>query len=131
MIPSYYVHPSAYVDEPCTIGAGTQIWHLCHVMIGARIGERCILGQNVHVGLGTPMHTVIACVRKAGGTSRKWSQVSCAVSTGQKSSLCHKTPPPRLPQRSDLVCLRRSSVLCRHRASYDLAIAKAITPSAV
>jgi UDP-2-acetamido-3-amino-2,3-dideoxy-glucuronate N-acetyltransferase len=49
MTPPYYVHPSAYVDEPCTIGAGTQIWHFCHVMPGARIGERCILGQNVHV----------------------------------------------------------------------------------
>ena len=45
----YYVHPSAYVDEPCSIGAGTKIWHFCHVMAGARIGERCILGQNVHV----------------------------------------------------------------------------------
>ena len=40
---------SAYIDEPCTIGAGTQSWHVCHVMAGARIGERCILGQNVHV----------------------------------------------------------------------------------
>src|SRR6266853_6641747 len=49
MTPPYYVHPSAYVDEPCTIGAGTTIWHFCHVMAGARIGERCILGQNVHV----------------------------------------------------------------------------------
>jgi UDP-2-acetamido-3-amino-2,3-dideoxy-glucuronate N-acetyltransferase len=45
----YAVHPSAYIDEPCTIGAGTQIWHFCHVMAGAQIGERCILGQNVHV----------------------------------------------------------------------------------
>src|SRR5713101_5743474 len=49
MKPQYYVHPSAYVDEPCTIGAGTKIWHFCHVMSGAHIGERCILGQNVHV----------------------------------------------------------------------------------
>jgi UDP-2-acetamido-3-amino-2,3-dideoxy-glucuronate N-acetyltransferase len=49
MKPPYYVHPSAYVDEPCSIGAGTQIWHFCHVMPGAQIGERCILGQNVHV----------------------------------------------------------------------------------
>ncbi len=44
-----FVHPSAFVDEPCTIGAGTKIWHFCHVMAGARIGERCILGQNVFV----------------------------------------------------------------------------------
>lgn len=49
MKPPYYVHPSAYVDAPCTIGAGTKIWHFCHVMSGAHIGERCILGQNVHV----------------------------------------------------------------------------------
>jgi UDP-2-acetamido-3-amino-2,3-dideoxy-glucuronate N-acetyltransferase len=46
---SYYAHPSAFVDEPCEIGAGTKIWHFCHVMAGARIGERCSLGQNVFV----------------------------------------------------------------------------------
>jgi UDP-2-acetamido-3-amino-2,3-dideoxy-glucuronate N-acetyltransferase len=47
--PDYYLHPSAYVDEPCTIGAGTKIWHFCHVMAGARLGRGCILGQNVFV----------------------------------------------------------------------------------
>jgi UDP-2-acetamido-3-amino-2,3-dideoxy-glucuronate N-acetyltransferase len=46
---NYYVHPSAFVDEPCEIGAGTKIWHFCHVMANARIGERCVLGQNVFV----------------------------------------------------------------------------------
>jgi len=46
---TYYVHPSAYVDDPCEIGAGTKIWHFSHVMAQARIGERCILGQNVFV----------------------------------------------------------------------------------
>ncbi len=46
---AYYAHPSAYVDTPCSIGAGTKIWHFCHVMAGARLGERCILGQNVHI----------------------------------------------------------------------------------
>jgi UDP-2-acetamido-3-amino-2,3-dideoxy-glucuronate N-acetyltransferase len=46
---NYYVHPSAYVDEPSEIGAGSKVWHFCHVMAGARIGERCILGQNVFV----------------------------------------------------------------------------------
>lgn len=45
----YYLHPSAYVDEPCHVGAGTKIWHFCHIMPGARIGERCIPGQNVHI----------------------------------------------------------------------------------
>jgi UDP-2-acetamido-3-amino-2,3-dideoxy-glucuronate N-acetyltransferase len=45
----YYVHPSAYVDEPCEIGEGTKIWHFCHVMKNAAIGRGCNLGQNVFV----------------------------------------------------------------------------------
>ena len=45
----YFVHESAYVDEPCVIGAGTKIWHFSHVMANATIGERCNLGQNVLV----------------------------------------------------------------------------------
>jgi UDP-2-acetamido-3-amino-2,3-dideoxy-glucuronate N-acetyltransferase len=48
----YYVHPSAYIDQPCSIGSGTKIWHFCHVMKDARIGRKCILGQNVHVANG-------------------------------------------------------------------------------
>ena len=46
---NYFVHESAYVDDPVEIGAGTKIWHFCHVQSGARIGQRCILGQNVNV----------------------------------------------------------------------------------
>ncbi|MGQ9574327.1 MAG: Gfo/Idh/MocA family oxidoreductase [Thermoguttaceae bacterium] len=45
----YYVHPSAYVDEPCWIGPGTKIWHFSHVMKGARVGANCVIGQNVLV----------------------------------------------------------------------------------
>ncbi len=45
----YFVHPSSYIDEGCTIGAGTKIWHFCHVMTGSRIGSNCNLGQNVVV----------------------------------------------------------------------------------
>ena len=40
------------MDQPCEIGAGTKIWHFSHVMKDARLGERCILGQNVHVACG-------------------------------------------------------------------------------
>jgi UDP-2-acetamido-3-amino-2,3-dideoxy-glucuronate N-acetyltransferase len=48
----YFVHESAYVDEPCEIGAGTKVWHFSHVLKGARIGERCVLGQNVSIAEG-------------------------------------------------------------------------------
>ena len=44
-----YAHPSAYVDEPSSIGSGTKIWHFVHVMAGARIGADCMLGQGVFV----------------------------------------------------------------------------------
>ncbi len=44
-----YVHPTAVIDEPRQLGAGTKIWHFCHVSGGARIGEGCVLGQNVYV----------------------------------------------------------------------------------
>jgi UDP-2-acetamido-3-amino-2,3-dideoxy-glucuronate N-acetyltransferase len=46
---SYFKHESAFVDEPCAIGEGTKIWHFSHVMKGAKIGNDCILGQNVHI----------------------------------------------------------------------------------
>jgi UDP-2-acetamido-3-amino-2,3-dideoxy-glucuronate N-acetyltransferase len=45
----YFYHPTAVIDEPCTIGAGTKIWHFCHIMSGALIGKNCSLGQNVMV----------------------------------------------------------------------------------
>lgn len=45
----YFAHESAYIDEGAKIGAGTKIWHFCHIMSGAVIGERCSLGQNVFV----------------------------------------------------------------------------------
>lgn len=45
-----FIHETAIVDEPCTIGSGTKVWHWVHVMSGAVIGSRCVLGQNVYVG---------------------------------------------------------------------------------
>lgn len=45
----YEVHPSSYIDEGAEIGAGTKIWHFCHIQSGARIGKCCSLGQNVNV----------------------------------------------------------------------------------
>lgn len=45
----YFVHESSYIDEGAEVGAGTKIWHFCHIMSGSRIGERCNIGQNVLV----------------------------------------------------------------------------------
>ena len=46
------IHPSAIVDQPCVIGAGTHIWHFSHVCAGAELGEDCNLGQNVMIAGG-------------------------------------------------------------------------------
>lgn len=45
----YFAHPSAIIDEGCTIGNGTRIWHFSHIMPGCIIGEGCNIGQNVVV----------------------------------------------------------------------------------
>jgi UDP-2-acetamido-3-amino-2,3-dideoxy-glucuronate N-acetyltransferase len=52
-VSDYFVHASSFVDDGAKIGAGTKVWHFCHVMAGAVIGERCSLGQNVVVMPGT------------------------------------------------------------------------------
>ncbi len=49
----YFVHESSFVDDGAQVGRGTKIWHFCHIMPGAVIGERCSLGQNVVVMPGT------------------------------------------------------------------------------
>ena len=45
-----FVHESSYVDDGVQIGAGTKVWHFCHIQKGAVIGTDCSLGQNVNVG---------------------------------------------------------------------------------
>ena len=49
---SYFAHSTAVIDQPCEIGEGTRIWHFAHVLAGARIGRRCIFGQNTMVADG-------------------------------------------------------------------------------
>ena len=44
---NFFVHESSYIDEPCTIGKGTKIWHFSHIMQNCKIGENCNIGQNV------------------------------------------------------------------------------------
>ncbi|MEM6628523.1 MAG: DapH/DapD/GlmU-related protein [Bacteroidota bacterium] len=44
---TYFAHETAVIDEGCTIGPGTKIWHFSHIMPNCVIGEKCNLGQNV------------------------------------------------------------------------------------
>ena len=43
---SYFAHDTAIIDEGCTIGEGTKIWHFSHIMPDCVIGEGCNIGQN-------------------------------------------------------------------------------------
>lgn len=45
----FFVHPSAYVDEGCTLHKGVKVWHFSHIMPGCVVGENCNIGQNVVV----------------------------------------------------------------------------------
>lgn len=56
----YFAHPTAVIEKPVTIGEASKIWCFCHLMAGATIGRRCVLGQNVmvasHARLGDNVH---------------------------------------------------------------------------
>ena len=45
-----YVDPTSVIDGNSQIGAGTKIWHFCHVLEDTVIGENCVFGQNVMAG---------------------------------------------------------------------------------
>jgi len=51
-----YIHPSSYVDEGAVLGENTKVWHFCHIMPSAIVGNNCNIGQNVvimsHVKIG-------------------------------------------------------------------------------
>ena len=44
-----YIHESTYIDDNVEIGAGTKIWHFCHIQSGVKMGKNCTLGQNVNI----------------------------------------------------------------------------------
>jgi UDP-2-acetamido-3-amino-2,3-dideoxy-glucuronate N-acetyltransferase len=48
----YFAHSSAVIDAGARVGAGSKIWHFCHVMSDAQLGAQVNLGQNVFVAGG-------------------------------------------------------------------------------
>jgi len=48
--PGVLIHESSYVDDGAAIGAGTKIWHFCHILSRTTIGKDCSIGQNVMIG---------------------------------------------------------------------------------
>jgi len=46
----FFAHESAVIDDGCSIGNGTKIWHFSHILSGSAIGSNCSFGQNCVVG---------------------------------------------------------------------------------
>lgn len=46
---NYFAHETAIIDDGCSIGEGTKIWHFTHIMPNCKIGNNCNIGQNVVV----------------------------------------------------------------------------------
>lgn len=49
---SFFVHPTAIVDDGAKIGGGVKIWHFSHIMPNCTIGDKCNIGQNVVISPG-------------------------------------------------------------------------------
>jgi UDP-2-acetamido-3-amino-2,3-dideoxy-glucuronate N-acetyltransferase len=49
---SFFVHTSSIVEKNVKIGAGSKIWHFCHISENAKIGKNVTIGQNVFIGKG-------------------------------------------------------------------------------
>ena len=54
-VTDFYAHPTAILDAGCRVGAGSRIWHFCHLAAGAVLGANCSLGQNVFVADGVTL----------------------------------------------------------------------------
>src|SRR5258708_4479339 len=59
MTAKVFIHPTAEVAEPSTIGAGTQIWYQAQVMHDAAVGSQCTLGKGVFIGTGSKIGTLV------------------------------------------------------------------------
>ncbi len=46
---NFFAHSTAVIDEGCSIGDGTKIWHFSHLMKDCSIGNNCTIGQNVMI----------------------------------------------------------------------------------
>ncbi len=44
---NFFSHKTAIIDEGCSIGSKTKIWHFSHIMTNSKIGDNCNIGQNV------------------------------------------------------------------------------------
>jgi len=49
---SNFIHKTAIVDKEVTIGNNTKVWAFSHISKGAKIGDNCVNGEGLNVGIG-------------------------------------------------------------------------------
>lgn len=49
MTSNVFVHPSALVEDPVTLGPGTSVWDNAHLRRGAVVGSDCIIGGKSYL----------------------------------------------------------------------------------
>lgn len=102
----YFAHPTAVIDEGCSIGEGTKIWHFSHIMEGAVVGEKCNIGQNVVISPGV----VLGRNCKVQNNVSVYTGVICAddVFLGPSCVFTNVVNPRSAVSRKD--CYRRTMV---------------------
>ncbi|MEI6040048.1 MAG: acyltransferase [Candidatus Berkelbacteria bacterium] len=50
---NYFAHDTANIEKDVEIGSGTKIWAYAHVRTGTKLGQNCILGENVFIDEGS------------------------------------------------------------------------------
>lgn len=46
---TYFVHPTAIIEDDVTIGDGTRVWHFAQIRGGTKLGKNCIIGNSVFI----------------------------------------------------------------------------------
>src|SRR5262245_38743449 len=49
---SFYIHPTAIIEDGVEIGPGTSVWYNVHIRHSTRIGEQCIVGEKSYIAYG-------------------------------------------------------------------------------
>lgn len=49
---SYYIHPTAAVDQRARLGAGVRVWHWSQIREGVSVGAESIIGKGCYLDAG-------------------------------------------------------------------------------
>src|SRR5688572_28167338 len=52
-IPSIHIEATANVEDGAKLGLGTRVWHQAQIRADVVVGDHCVIGKGVYLGLGT------------------------------------------------------------------------------